>query len=76
MEPATFDYEIFAFGILVGMLGLFLLIKLGHAVDHLIQWHVERKYEQRMDEQRERMKRLIMEETINQLEDHANCEDE
>lgn len=76
MEPATFDYEVFAFGVAVGMLGLFLMIKLTHVIDNLIQRHVERKYEKQMDERHEHMKRLIIEQTINRLEDHANWEDE
>jgi len=76
MEPTTFDYEAFWFGIIVGALGFFLFIRLACMVDDWIQRHVERKIQKQIDERAERMKRLIIEDTIKQLEDHANWQDE
>lgn len=69
------DYN-FTFGVVVGMLGLFLFIKLMDVVDKWVTRHVERKIQKQIDEHAERVKRIVMEEAIKRLEDHANWKDE
>ena len=74
MEP-TFSYTVFAFGIIVGVVGLLLLGKLDRLIAKRVQRHVERKIQKEIEERTEFFKRLNIEETINQLENYANWED-
>jgi len=75
MEP-TFDYQAFWFGIIVGVMGVLIFIKLACIVDDWIQRHVQYKIQKQNQERYERMKRAFIDQTIKQLEDHANWEDE
>ena len=75
MEP-TLDYQAFGLGIIVGAIGLIIFVRIACLVADWIQRHIERRLRREAEERYERMKQMIVEDTIKQLEDHANWKDE